>query len=317
MARKTRYYYDEITCTFKEEKLTPGAIAKRISTIGLISLALAFGIFQVYLYSSGDPIVNNQKRENAQLRSALMELNERNYELMAQVDSLHRKDNELYRSVLGMKEIDEGIYAGGIGGAEDFDPNAGPSIVNNARKNIEKLASKIHEQTASFEAIASEWATNEDKLSHIPAIKPVPGDLISGFGMRMHPILRIRKMHTGVDMEARMGTPVHATGDGVVKFAGAKANGYGTHIDVDHGYGFVTKYAHLSKIAVKPGQKIKRGDLIGYSGNTGQSAGPHLHYEVIRDGRKVNPVNHLFKGVTPEEFLKMKKDAQKENKSWD
>jgi murein DD-endopeptidase MepM/ murein hydrolase activator NlpD len=102
-----------------------------------------------------------------------------------------------------------------------------------------------------------------------------------------------------------------------VKFAGHKANGYGIHIDVDHGYGFVTKYAHLSKLKVKPGQKIKRGQVIGLSGNTGQSAGPHLHYEVVRDGRKINPVNHLIKGVTPEEFLKLKKAAQIENTSWD
>lgn len=315
MARKTRYYYDETTCTFKEEKLTPGSIAKKVSTIGIISLALAFGIFQVYLHTSGDPVVNNQKRQNEQLRAALTELNERNYELMAQVDALHEKDNELYRSVFGMDEIDEGIYAGGVGGAEDF--NSGPGIVNNAKKNIERLASKIREQASSYQDIASELENNKEKLSHIPAIRPVPGGLISGFGMRMHPILRIRKMHTGIDMEARMNTPVHATGDGVIKFAGAKANGYGTHIDVDHGYGFVTKYAHLSKIAVKSGQKVKRGQLIGYSGNTGQSAGPHLHYEVIKEGRKVDPMNHLIRGVTPDEFLKMKKAAQVENKSWD
>jgi murein DD-endopeptidase MepM/ murein hydrolase activator NlpD len=317
MARKTRYYYDEITCTFKEEKLTPGSFAKKVSTIGIISLALAFGIFQAYLHTSGDPIVNNQKRQNSQLRAALTELNERNYELMAQVDALHEKDNELYRSVFGMDEIDEGIYEGGIGGAEDFDPNAGPGVVNNAKKNIARLASKIREQANSYQDIASELENNKEKLSHIPAIRPVPGGLISGFGMRMHPILRIRKMHTGIDMEARMGTPVHATGDGVVKFAGAKANGYGTHIDVDHGYGFVTKYAHLSKIAIKNGQKVKRGELIGYSGNTGQSAGPHLHYEVVKEGRKVDPMNHLIRGVTPEEFLRMKKAAQVENKSWD
>lgn len=317
MARKTRYYYDEITCTFKEEKLTPNSVAKKVSTIGLISLALAFGIFQAYLHTSGDPIVNSQKLQNAQLRAALTELNERNYELMAQVDALHAKDNELYRSVFGMDEINEGIYEGGIGGAEDFDPNAGPGVVTNAKKNIERLASKIRQQASSYQDIASELESNKDKLSHIPAIKPVPGKLISGFGMRMHPILRIRKMHTGIDMEARMGTPVHATGDGKVKFAGAKANGYGTHIDVDHGYGFVTKYAHLSKIVVKQGQEIKRGELIGYSGNTGQSAGPHLHYEVVKEGRKVNPVNHLIRGVTPEEFLEMKKAAQVENKSWD
>ncbi len=317
MARKTRFYYDEITCTFEEEKLTPGAIAKRISTIGLISLALAFGIFQVYLHTNGDPIAEKQKRENAQLRTALSDLNERNFELMAQVDVLHQKDKDLYRSVFGMDEINEGIYEGGIGGADDFDPNTSPGIVNNAKKNIERLAGKIRQQESSYQDIANELETNKDKLSHIPIIRPVPGKLISGFGMRMHPILRIRKTHTGIDMEARMGTPVHATGDGVVKFAGAKANGYGTHIDIDHSYGFVTKYAHLSKIAVKPGQKVKRGQLIGYSGNTGQSAGPHLHYEVIRDGRKVDPMNHVIKGVTPEEFLEMKKAAQIENKSWD
>ena len=164
MARKTRYYYDEITCTFKEEKLTPGAAAKKVTTIGLISLALAFGIFQAYLHTSGDPIVNNQKRENAQLRTALMELNERNYELMAQVDALHEKDNELYRSVFGMDEINEGIYEGGIGGAEDFDPNAGPGVVNNAKKNIERLASKIRQQANSYKDIASELETNKDKL---------------------------------------------------------------------------------------------------------------------------------------------------------
>ena len=156
-------------------------------------------------------------------------------------------------------------------------------------------------------------------LASIPAIQPVPNKeltkLVSGFGMRIHPIYKVKMMHTGCDFSTPRGTPVYSTGDGIVKVVTTNLGGYGKEIEVDHGYGYVTKYAHLDRFNVKVGQKVKRGELIGYSGNTGASTAPHVHYEVIHDGRKVNPVHYFFNDLNPTEYEKILEFAEVENQS--
>ena len=139
--------------------------------------------------------------------------------------------------------------------------------------------------------------------------------LASGYGMRIHPILKVRKMHKGVDFAAPKGTPIYATGDGVVLSVKTVFGGYGKHIEIDHGFGFVTRYAHMNEFKVRRGQKIKRGDLIGTVGNTGSSTAPHVHYEILKDGKFVNPVNYFFKDLTPEEFDKILELSGRENQS--
>ena len=317
MARKTRYYYDEKTCTFQEEKLTPRSLAKKVLINGLVAFALSCAIVATIFFVFDDPVKDRLQNQISQLHTSLLDLDKKNQHLTIKVDELHKRDNDLYRSMMGMEKMDQGIYEGGKGGSASNDLLSGPEVVQSAKKTVEKLENKIQHQERSYAEVMGVFSQNEQRMRHVPIIKPVSGRLISGFGMRKHPILKIRKKHTGIDLEARMGTDVYATGDGVVKFAGFKGNGYGIHIDVDHGYGFVTKYAHLSELKVKPGQKIKRGQVIGLSGNTGQSKGPHLHYEVIKNNVKINPIDHLIRDYTPTEFLKLKKEAQLENESMD
>ena len=161
----------------------------------------------------------------------------------------------------------------------------------------------------------------EKMLAAIPAIQPVANKnlkrMASGYGYRIHPIYKVRKMHWGTDFSAPTGTPIYATGDGkVTKYRRSRA-GYGNHIIIDHGYGYQTLYAHMSKVDVRRGQKVKRGDIIGYIGSSGRSTAPHLHYEVIKDGRKINPVNYFFNDLSPEEYEMMLEFSSNSNQSFD
>ena len=161
----------------------------------------------------------------------------------------------------------------------------------------------------------------EHLLASIPAIQPVANSdlrrVASGYGFRIHPIYKTRKMHTGMDFSASTGTPIYATGEGVIADVKKSRRGYGNHVIVDHGFGYKTLYGHMSKFAVNEGTKVKRGDIIGYVGSTGTSTAPHLHYEVIKDGRKINPINFYFNDLSPEEFDKMIEISSNANQSFD
>jgi len=165
-------------------------------------------------------------------------------------------------------------------------------------------------------------ARNKEKmLASIPAIQPVANKnlkkMASGYGYRIHPIYKVRKMHWGTDFSAPTGTPIYATGDGKVTTYKRSRSGYGYHIVIDHGFGYETLYGHMSKIEVRRGQRVKRGDVIGYIGSTGSSTAPHLHYEVMKDGRKINPINYFFNDLSPEEYEEMLIISSHSNQSFD
>jgi murein DD-endopeptidase MepM/ murein hydrolase activator NlpD len=158
-------------------------------------------------------------------------------------------------------------------------------------------------------------------LQSIPAIQPVANSdlkrIASGFGYRIHPIYKIARMHTGLDFTADIGTEIYATGDGKVASIDSKLSGYGQHVIIDHGYGFESLYAHMSRVAVKPGEKVKRGQVIGYVGNSGLSSGPHLHYEVIKNGEKVDPAFYFYNDITPDQYEDLLQRAANANQSLD
>jgi murein DD-endopeptidase MepM/ murein hydrolase activator NlpD len=158
-------------------------------------------------------------------------------------------------------------------------------------------------------------------IEAIPTIQPVKNKdlarLASGFGYRIDPFTKVRKKHYGMDFTAKRGTPIYATGNGVIKRADNRSSGYGKHIRIDHGFGYVSLYAHLSKYNVRRGQKVKRGDVIGYVGSTGRSVGPHLHYEIIKDNKKINPLNFYYGNLSPKEFEALLTQAKQENQSMD
>jgi murein DD-endopeptidase MepM/ murein hydrolase activator NlpD len=177
----------------------------------------------------------------------------------------------------------------------------------------------LYVQSVSYDEITELALKKEEYWSSIPAIQPILNKdlnlLASGFGMRLHPILKVKKMHTGVDFTAPKGSPIYSTGDGIVSLVATEFGGYGKYVEIDHGFGFVTRYAHMNDFSVKKGQRVKRGDKIGTVGNTGSSTAPHVHYEVMKDGRYVNPVNYFFKDLTPAEYDKILELASRENQS--
>ena len=189
------------------------------------------------------------------------------------------------------------------------------------RKKLDQVAKRAYVQTKSFDDVVEMARNKEEMLAAIPAIQPVANKdlkrMASGYGYRIHPIYKVRKMHWGTDFSAPTGTAIYATGDGKVTTYKRSRSGFGRHIVIDHGFGYQTLYAHMSKVEVNRGQRVKRGDIIGYIGSTGSSTAPHLHYEVIKDGRKVNPVNYFFNDLTPMQYEEMLNISSHSNQSFD
>lgn len=317
MARKVRYYYDDESCTFQEEKTTPKSIIRYTASLFSLAGLLALTGLAIYFFVYDDPKNALLKSENQELVNRIQEFNHQFSSLENRVDSLQMND-KYYRSILGIEAIAEGIWNGGKGGtANIYTPNMPEELVD-TEKTIDIVGEKVGLQGSSYTILYNLLDSKEEELRHTPAIRPVPGRIISGFGMRMHPILKYRKPHTGLDMQANKGTPVRASADGVVKFAGRSRGGYGIQVHINHGtFGYESKYAHLKAVNVKQAHKVKRGDIIGWSGNTGLSKGPHLHYEIVQDNKKINPIDYFYGDLSPEEYVKAREEAKVDNMSMD
>ena len=210
---------------------------------------------------------------------------------------------------------------GGINRYSDLDGYQYSGLMVETRGKLDQIARKLVIQSKSFDEIIELARRKEEMLASIPAIQPIANKdltrMASGYGYRIHPIHKIRKMHTGMDFTAPTGTPIFATGDGVVDEVISSRRGYGNHVVIKHDFGYFTLYGHMSKFNVRKRQAVKRGDIIGYVGSTGQSTGPHLHYEVIKDKKKVNPINFYFNDLTPEEYNRMIQLSSSSNQSFD
>lgn len=324
MSLNNYFFYDEQHCEF-----VPVQYNTLERVIYTASLYILFGVvfaglgISILSTTVGTPAEIALKAENQALLSHLEQTKGTIEELDGQLNQLAETDNEMYRSVLGMEEIPYDEREAGVGGADvysDFDVYSEETadILKWTSERLESLERGINIQKASFKEIKQYYNSNQEKMKHIPAIKPVQGIMLSGFGMRMHPILGYRRMHDGLDFRANIGDEIFASGEGTVKFAGMKGT-YGRLIIIDHGYGYTSRYAHLSSYAkgIKPGAKVERGELIGYTGNSGMVEGPHLHYEVYRDNKAVDPINYLFANITPDEFLMYQEIASTNQKSMD
>jgi murein DD-endopeptidase MepM/ murein hydrolase activator NlpD len=237
---------------------------------------------------------------------------------------IQSRDEQMYRSALHAKAFPEELRIMGTGGSDRYAhlsdlPDA--ELLTQTAQQLDQLERSIYAQSLSFNELANLVRQKEKMLTSIPAIQPVHNKElkrpIGGFGMRIDPIYRTRMMHAGVDFTADRGTEVYATGDGVVEVVESKRWGYGKSIVINHGFGYKTLYAHLSKFEVKQGQKVKRGELIGLIGSTGKSTGPHLHYEVIKDGVKVNPIGYFHADLTPEQYEEMLEMSENSNEAMD
>ncbi len=323
MAR-IKYYYDTESCRYERIKVSTWDIVW--NSLGFLTVALILAIGIVYCY-----IVYFESPEEAQLRKENQEL-QLYYDLLSQdlnnandmLESLQQRDDNIYRVIFGVDPIPEEIRTAGTGGSNRYKDLLEEGIeredlvLNNYQK-IDQLKKKMYIQTKSYDEIVEMARNKEDMLASLPAIQPVSNKnlkrLSSGFGYRIDPIYKTRKMHEGVDFSLPVGTPVYATGDGKIKFTRSSISGYGKQLEIDHDFGYVTKYAHLDKMLVKKGQIVKRGDLIGYSGNSGKSTAPHLHYEVIYQGGKVNPIHYFSRDLSPEEYEEIIRLASIENQA--
>jgi murein DD-endopeptidase MepM/ murein hydrolase activator NlpD len=233
------------------------------------------------------------------------------------------RDNNLYRVYFNLSPISNEKRQGIINRKryqelEGFDNS---ELVINTSEKVDKIANALVAQSKSLDQILKLAKAKDKFLSAIPAIQPVKNEdlkhMASGFGYRIDPFTKARKMHEGMDFTARTGTPIFATGDGVVKNADNSKSGYGNHIEINHGYGYLTLYGHLSKYKVRAGQRVKRGDIIGFVGSTGRSQAPHCHYEVHKDGKPVNPINFYYGNISAAEYVAISKIANLENQSLD
>ena len=241
---------------------------------------------------------------------------------------IQERDRGIHRVILGMDPIDENIWDGGVGGSDRYEKfrllGESGNLMAAVQQKADKLKWRLAKQSESFDAIAEAAMKKEERFAAIPSIKPVRSDklkrnikLLSGFGMRLHPIHKVRKMHTGIDFTAPRGTAIQSTGNGTVVRVQKIRTGYGHNVTIDHGFGYQTLYGHMSRIDVKKGQKVKKGEKIGLVGSTGGSTAPHLHYEVIHNGRKVNPIDYCLDGLSPKEYDELKKLAETANQSLD
>lgn len=305
------YYYSSKDLKFKNIKNFYGRIALIIFFSSLTLSSIIFGSYFLLtnIISSGASAKELQVR-NSILSKQLNDLLVSYKNLDNKINHLYEKNNDLRLSV-NLPAEDSSLETAGVGGSL-FD-NVDPSSTSDEKKilialdnYVDKIEGKINYELDNYSEIKNKLENNKILYASIPAIKPVNANYGDGFGMRMHPILKIRRMHAGVDFLANTGTPIYAPGDGKVIYKG-RSGGYGLTLKIKHGFGYTTLYGHLSKIKVRRGQKVKRGDLIAYSGNSGNlSTGPHLHYEVRYKGRALNPRYFIFNNIKLFDYLKLK-----------
>lgn len=324
MARVKKYFYNSDTHRF--EKLVISWRIRLLRILGFLSTtfvtsAIILAIAYRFLDSPKEKMmkgdVNNLRDQYEQLQSQIAHLN-------SAIAELEKRDNNIYRNVFEAAPLPDSVRYGKK--YSEMDPSrfayiSPEEMLGNIKQNIEILSHRVGTQKASFDTLERLVKSKEEMLKSIPAIQPVSDKnlnyIASGFGYRIDPIYKTVKMHTGLDFTAPIGTPIYATGNGTVSAAEYDAGGYGNNVVIEHGFGYETLYGHMAKIKVRMGQRVKRGEVIGWIGNTGKSTGPHCHYEVIKNGTKVDPVHFFFNDLSAAEYEHMVHIAAASNQSFD
>lgn len=314
--RKTFYKYNPATASY--ERVYPSRVQRWWAVARQFSWGVTMGVTVfVALYFIFDfPREKELRQENEHLHSRLAQLGRQADEAMAVMEDISARDNNFYRVMMQADPVTDAARYAGLERRNSYaraDSMADDALVDAVSAKLDRLDHQVYAQIKSFDFLYNQAHLQRDRIEHVPAIQPVSESklrqMASGYGYRRDPIYGTSRFHEGMDFSAPVGTPVYATGKGTVVFAGWKS-GYGNLIEVDHGYNYVTRYAHLSKIGVKEGQPVERGELIGEIGNTGKSTGPHLHYEVRLRNEPQNPVNYYFYDITPEEYDEMIRQAE-------
>ena len=325
MTKKKTYYYDKKSLSFKEINQKDNLFFSIFKYL-MSSLVIA-SIMTIIIFSVVDsPKEKKLKREIQNLELQYVSIVEKMNNAELVLDNIQKRDDNIYRMIFGVDPIDESIRKAGFGGVNRYEEYKGynySELIIEAQKNIDQLNKQLFIQSKSFDEVINLAQNKSQMLASIPAIQPISNEnltrMASGFGRRIDPIYKTNKFHYGMDFAAPIGTPIYATGDGIIektKNSRSKKD-YGNYILINHGYDYQSFYAHLDKVLVSKGQKIKRGDLIGYVGNTGKSTAPHLHYEVRYKKQKINPINFYHNDLSPEEYEQMLFMASQENQSFD
>ena len=323
---KVKYYYDAENLAYRIIKPMRG---KKVGVALLFLFASALFGFLCFVVLLNTPFFETPKdklqaREIENLKIRYEILNKRMDQVGEVLANVEERDNNLYRTYFNASPIPEEQRKAGFGGVNRYKEMEGynnSELVINTTKRLDVISKELVVQSKSLDEITKLAKDKQKLLAAIPAIQPVKNEdlrqMASGFGYRSDPFTKIRKFHAGMDFSARTGTPVYATGDGVVAVADNRMSGYGNRIVIRHGFGYETLYAHLSKYKAKAGQRVKRGDVIGYVGSTGRSEAPHLHYEVHKNGEVINPINFYYGNISAKEYVLISKLANQENQSLD
>jgi len=322
--KKIKYYYN--TNTLRYEKLETPLRVKILRIFGFLAAAFVTAMFISFIAFRfvGSPNERLLGIQNELLKDNYRDLDDKVKDVEQKLAELEKRDNDVYRSIFEAnpipdsaraKDLEEQIEIASIEKMKDKE------LVTSIVSTLNNLNSRIKVQTTSYAQIDKLLANKEQLLSHTPAIQPVSNKdlnrIASGFGHRIDPIYKTVKMHAGLDFAAPQGTPIYATADGVIKVSGNTGNGYGNHVVISHGYGYETLYGHMVRVKSSPGQAIKRGEVIGWVGSTGKSTGPHCHYEVHKNGQKIDPVYFFYNDLTPDQFDHLLKQAASSNQSLD
>jgi len=322
MAR-IKYYYDTETCKYERIKISKWDIF--LNALGILTLSLVLSVVILFVSSTyfESPQVSMLKKENSELLMYYNDMQKDITQMESMVGALQERDDNIYRVIFEADPIPSTIRQAGVGGTDRYralreERIEREDLVLSTFGEIDKLKKQMYIQTKSYDDILQMARNKTDMLASIPSIQPIPNKnlkrLASGYGTRMHPILKVKRMHAGCDFSAPQGTPIYATGNGKISKA-RRMGDAGNTIIIEHGFGYKTKYFHMSGFTVKAGQTVKRGDVIGYVGNTGLSAAPHCHYEVWKDNKHINPVNFFYMDVSDEEWDKLLELASQENQS--
>ncbi len=320
---KTKYHFNPDTLHYERVRLSVWRLVGRL--MGFLASSVVFAaLISIAVYKYVDsPKEKSLKRKISQLEGNYDILQNRVKTLNTIMVDLQNRDNNIYRTIFEAEPLPLAVRQAQSKGdlykllqTADID-----EVILATTSQLNSLSAKVYIQSKSYEQLLKLVKSKEQLLASIPAIQPISNKkldrMASGYGYRVHPIYKTVKMHTGMDFSANTGTEIYATGEGVVEDADASMRGYGNCVVINHGYGYKTLYGHMSRIKVRPGQKVKRGEVIGLVGSTGTSTSPHLHYEVRRGNNPINPINFFYTDITPQEYEAMIELAERSNQSFD
>ena len=322
--KKIKYFYN--THTLRYEKLVTPLRVKLLRVFAFVATAFVTAALISYFAFQfvGSPNEKYLRIQNAHLREDLEDLADSVAQIQMKMAELEKRDNSVYRSIFEASPLPDSARATFLEKQQEIakvEGMSGNELVRSIAQTLNNLKNRIAAQNTSYRQINNLINNKEKLLAATPAIQPVSNKdlsrIASGFGYRIDPIYKTVKMHAGLDFTAPQGTPIYATADGVIKVAGRSDGGYGNHVVINHGYGYETLYGHMLRIKARTGQKVKRGDLIGYVGSTGKSTGPHCHYEVHKNGQRVDPVYFFYNDLSPQQFDQLLKRASASNQSFD